>query len=252
LQLTIKSIHIMKSLRGLLFFTLLVFIIIPVKTDLAEAQRLGVGVTGGLTIRTHLNNFRYEAEDINIDFAPALSVGFNTGVIIRRPITESLRFQAEPSIIMLGAKYNDDFVLRGFEFESDSKTQLLYLQLPLLLQISTTPPERTVFGRQRSETTYHLTGGVYGGYLLDATFSGTNTGAPIGIQFQGAFSEDVKSQYKEYDGGVMLGGGLEHGSESKIGFEIRAFYSVIDSGNRPEWDFKPHNVGVTLGVYYIL
>jgi hypothetical protein len=242
----------MNSIRALLFFTFLIFMIMHVKTDRVEAQRLGIGVTGGLNVSTHLNNFRYQAEDIDIDFAPALSVGFNAGFIVRRPITESLRFQAEPSIIMLGAKYNDDFVLRGFDFESDSKTDLIYLQLPLLLQLSTTPPERTVFGRQRAETTFHLSGGIFGGYLLDAKFSGINSGAPIGIQFEGSFSEDVKPQYKEYDGGVMLGGGVEYGSDSKFGLEIRAFYSVIDSGNRPEWDFNPHNVGVTFGIYYIL
>jgi hypothetical protein len=241
----------MNSFRGLLFLTLIIFIIMPAKNDQAQAQRLGIGLNGGLNVSTHLNNFRYESEDINIDFAPALSVGFNAGVIFRRPITESLRFQTEPSIIMLGAKYSDSFELRGFDFESDSKTQLLYVQLPLLLQLSTTPPERIVYGRQRPETTYHLTGGVFGGYLLDAKFSGTNTGAPIGIEFQGAFAEDVKNQYKEYDAGVIFGGGLEHGNDSRIGIEARIMFSVIDTGNA-EFNFKPQNMAVSLSLYYML
>jgi hypothetical protein len=242
----------MNSLSGLLFSSLFCFLITPLLTDRAEGQRLGIGASGGLNVSTHLYNFRYQAEDIRINFRPEVSAGYNFGLIVRRPITGSLRLQAEPSIIMLGAKYNDDFVLRGFDFDSDSKTELLYVQLPLLIQLTTTPPERTVFGRQLAETTYHLSGGFFGGYLLDARFSGTNTGAPIGIQFEGSFSEDVKPQYKEYDGGVMVGGGLEHGINTKIGIEFRAFYSVLDSGKRKEWNFRPHNIGATLSVYYIL
>jgi hypothetical protein len=218
----------------------------------AEGQRAGVGITAGINTTSHLENFRFVSGDIDLDFSPEFTIGFNAGLIYRQRLSQRFRLQAEPSIAMLGASYNDSFVLRGFDFQSESKTQLLYVQLPLLLQLTTVPPERTVFGRQRNETTYHLTGGIFGGYLLDAQFSGTNRGAPIGIEFEGAFSEDVRKQYNEYDAGVIFGGGLEHGYNSKIGIEARVLFSILDSGNTQEFQFNPRNIGFNISIYYII
>ncbi|MDZ7758402.1 outer membrane beta-barrel protein [Rhodohalobacter sp.] len=222
----------MKSIIYAAIFTIITTLFSVFTVNIAFGQGVQIGISAGANVSSHLKNFQFQEGDINLDFNPGTKMGLNGGLILRVPINKSLRFQAEPSIARIGAKYDDSFELRGFNFQSDSKTDLLYIQLPLLLQLSTTPPERTVYGRQRAETTYHLTGGFYGGYLLDATFSGTNSGAPIGIQFQGDFSEDVIDQYKTYDGGLILGGGLEHGAKSKIGLEVRAFFSITDSGNR--------------------
>lgn len=243
----------MNSLKKLLLSALLIIVAgyySPAST--LTAQNLGIGAKAGMNVTSHLNNFRFVSGDINLDFTPGVATGFTGGLILRRPISGKFRFQAEPSFSMMGAKYNDDFVLRGFNFDSDSRTKLYYVQLPLLLQFTTTPPERVVFGRERAVTTYHLTGGVFGGYLFDATFSGTNTGAPIGIAFEGAFSENVIDQYKEYDGGVIFGGGLEYGANNKIGLDIRVSYSVLDSGNFTEVNFKPQNIGLSIALYYIL
>jgi hypothetical protein len=166
-------------------------------------------------------------------------------------LIQGLRLQAEPSAIMLGANYNGTFELRGFEFESVSKTELFYLQLPLLLQLTSVPREETVFGRPRARTTYHFSGGVFGGYLLDARFSGTNTGAPIGIAFEGSFSNDVTSQFSDYDAGMILGGGLEHGAHSKIGLEGRVHFSVLDSNKSNQFNLVPNSLAVTMAVYYL-
>ncbi len=241
----------MHLLRFLLISSLVTLLLI-VTFKPAMGQRAGVGITAGISTTSHLENFRFISGDIDLDFSPGFTTGFNAGLIYRQGLSRRFRLQIEPSIAMLGASYDDSFVLRGFDFESDSKTQLLYIQLPLLLQLSTTPPERTIFGRQRNETTYHLTGGIFGGYLLDAQFSGTNRGAPIGIEFEGAFSEDVRRQYKEYDGGIIIGGGLEHGHNTKIGIEARIMFSVIDSGNAVDFSFAPRNMGISLAIYYLL
>ena len=243
----------MKSVIYTATFAILTVLFSFIITNKAVGQGVQIGVSAGANVSSHFKNFIFEDGDINLNFDSNPKFGLNGGFILRIPFNESVRFHAEPSIANIGAKYDDSFVLRGFDFQTDSKVDLLYIQLPLLLQISTVPPERTVYGRQRSETTYHLTGGFYGGYLLDATFSGTNRGAPIGIQFEGEFTEDILTQYKQYDGGLILGGGIEHGAKSKIGLEVRAFISLTDSGNRDSLEiFKPRNFGITFGVYYIL
>ena len=250
---TTNKIIYMKSVIYAASFAILTTLFTFITTNNAIGQGVQIGVSAGANVSSHLKNFLFEDGDINLDFNPNPKFGINGGLIVRVPINESLRFHAEPSIAMIGAKYDDSFELRGFNFQTDSKVDLLYLQLPLLVQLSTVPPERTVYGRQRAETTYHLTGGFYGGYLLDATFTGTNRGAPIGIQFEGEFTEDIDNQYKQYDGGLIVGGGIEHGSRSKIGLEVRAFFSITDSGNRDVLElFKPQNMGVTMAVYYLL
>ncbi len=222
-------------------------------TNNAKGQSVQIGLHAGSNVSSHLKNFKFVDGDIDLDFSPNPKFGFSAGYIVRLPVSNAVRFHLEPTITRIGANYDDSFELRGFDFETDSQVDLLYIQLPLLFQLSTVPPERTVYGRQQRETTFHLTGGFYGGYLLDATFSGTNRGAPIGIDFEGEFSEEISTQYKKFDGGVIFGGGIEYGERSKLGLEVRAFFSVTDSGNRSVLDsFKPHNMGLTFGVYYLL
>lgn len=216
-----------------------------------NAQSVDYGISSGINISSHINNFQYSSGDINLELEPKISIGYQGGVIVRKNVTRSFRIQAEPSVIMLGASYQEPFTLRGFELQTDSKTELIYLQLPFLFQLSSVPPEENVFGRKKPRTTFHLTGGVYGGYLLDAQFSGTNTGAPIGITFEGDFSNNVTPQYAEYNGGVIFGGGFEHGINNKIGFETRAQLAVIDSENTKEQSFTPQNIAITFAVYLL-
>jgi hypothetical protein len=243
----------MSNVIRILFTILLAFtLLLSIATTEAKSQNLGIGITGGVNTSTHLHNFRFEIDDISLDLSPGLSSGYNAGIIIRQGIHRNLRFQAEPGIAFLGAKYDDSFTLRGFNFQTDSETDLLYVQLPLLLQLTTAPSETTIYGRQWAETTYHFTGGIFGGYLLDGTFSGTNTGAPIGIEFQGEFSNNITDQYTFYDAGVILGGGLEHGYNTKFGLEARLMFSVVNSGDAPQINFRTQNIAATLSFYFLL
>jgi hypothetical protein len=239
-------------IRILFTIPLAIVFLLPITTQEANSQNLGIGVTGGVNTSTHLHNFRFAIDDIFLDLSPGVSTGYNAGVIIRQGLTRNLRFQAEPGIAFLGAKYDDSFTLRGFDFQTDSETELLYVQLPLLIQLTTTPPERTIYGRHWAVTTYHLTSGIFGGYLLDGTFTGTNTGAPIGIEFQGDFSNNITNQYTFYDAGVILGGGLEHGYNTKFGLEARILFSVLNTGDAPQINFRTQNMAATLSFYFLL
>lgn len=225
-------------------------------TDVTFAQQkqptdLSFGIIAGIGSSTHLNNFRFVSGDIDLDFTPNFTTSFNAGFIVRQKLTDRLRIQAEPSLTRFGASYSEGFELRGFNFQTDSRTELLYAQIPLLLQITTVPPDVTVYGRHRPRTTYHITTGVYGGYLLDAQFSGENTGAPIGIEFSGTFSNDILDQYSDYDLGTLLGVGFEHGYGTKIGFEGRVHFSFIDSGNADNFTFKPQNLALSIAGYFV-
>lgn len=210
------------------------------------------GITGGIGASSHVNNFRFLSDDISLDFSPGAAFSYHIGGIYRTSLGENVRLQLEPGFFKMGAKYEQPFQLRGFQFQTESRTDLNYVQLPVLFQLTTTPPDRVIFGRPRSETTYHVSGGFFGSYLLNATFSGTNSGAPIGIEFQGQFTNDVRDQYNDFDGGLIIGAGLEHGTPNqKVGFEFRFIYSALSSGNLPDANFNPHNLAGTAMVYIL-
>ncbi len=242
----------MTCYRILSISVVLLFFIFTADVKPLKAQNIHWGFTGGMTISSHLNDYLFVEDDIDLQLSPNVAIGYNVGAIARTNISRIVRFQVEPSLILLGAKYDDSFVLRGNEFETDSRTELLYAQLPLVMQFSTAPSQQTVYGRKKAKTTFHFSTGVFGGYLLDAQFQGTNTGAPIGIEFEGDFSNDITAHYKEYDAGALLGFGFEHGQYSKLGFETRAQFSVIDSGNSDDLpSFEPQNMALTLSLYFL-
>lgn len=243
----------MHNIRTLPILAIVTFFIASGIFNSTKAQSIDWGITGGMSVSSHLNNFWHIEDDIRLQLKPDVATGYNIGLITRTQLSRILRLQTEPSLIMLGAKYDDTFTLRGTEFRTDSRTKLTYIQLPLLLQLTTVPKEQTIYGRKRSQTTFHLSGGLYGAYLLDAQFEGTNTGAPIGIEFEGDFSSDILAQYSEYDAGAVFGLGFEHGYYRKLGFETRALLSVIDSGDDPNKPFFKHrNMAVTFAVYFLM
>ena len=104
-----------------IFTTLFSFII----TNNAVGQGVQIGVSAGANVSSHLKNFIFEDGDINLNFDSNPKFGFNGGFILRFPINESFRFHAEPSIANIGAKYDDSFVLHGFDFQTNSKVHLL-------------------------------------------------------------------------------------------------------------------------------
>lgn len=216
-----------------------------------NAQNVGIGIKAGFNKSMQLNNFKFSSSELTLDLDPAFTTGFNLGLIYRNRIARNFRIQAEPTFLRIGARYKESFTFRGFEFQTDSETKLSYIQLPLVLNLTTTPPDLAEFPRPWEETTYHLSTGFYGSYLLDAIFSGINSGTPLGVDFEQEFSNDVTSQFNEYDAGLILGGGLEHGLHNKIGVETVLMVGLLNSKNETATEIKPNNLSISFSVYYI-
>lgn len=221
-------------------------------SNFLQAQDTGLGLKAGLNFSSPLNNFEFTSVDLELQLDPSFSTGYHLGFIYRNRFAKNFRFQAEPAFLKIGAKYNETFTFRGFEFQNDSESRLLYLHLPLLLELTTTPPDLEEFPKPWEETTYHLTFGLYGSYLLDARFYGINSGSPIGVDFEEEFSNDVTSRHNRYDAGIVLGGGLEYGYQNKIGIESRLTLGLIDTQNKERMKFKPDNLFISVAIYYIL
>jgi len=225
----------------------------PVFDFLTEDIEYGINL--GTNVSSHINSLRFYTGNTVLDISPRTSLGLSGGFILRKSLNESIRFQAEPTFIGLGAKYNDNFQYREFNYEVDGKTNLIYFHLPLLFQWSTTPSSRqemTIYGRKQAETTYHFTGGLFWGYLLGATFSGSHDGPPEPIQLGRNFSENMSDHFYGNDGGLIVGGGFERGLDTKFGMELRAFSSLFDTGKT--WsglNFDPKHLGVSV-VFYVV
>lgn len=220
-----------------------------------KAQDLGIGVRIGGGTSSHINEFKFLVNRDQIKLSPSFTENFDASLIYRKILSDNFRIQFEPGIIRMGAGYDEvleneaDF--GNFEIRTDSKTKIWYGYMPVLLQLTTTPADRLEFPKPWAITTYHATFGFYGSYLIDATFEGTNSGAPLGVPFQGDFSEDVTDQYRDIGAGLIIGGGLEHGLNNKFGIEARAIFGALSAGDSEDLNFNPLNLAITFNMYYL-
>lgn len=216
------------------------------------AQDVGLGFKASLNINTQLNNFQFTSGDLALDLSPSVTSGYQLGLIYRNRIRPNIRLQTEPSFSKIGAQYNESFIFRGFNFETDSEIKLYYIDLPLLIEFTTTPPDLQEFPKPWEETTYHLSFGLYGSYLLDATFTGVNSGNPIGIDFEEEFSNDVTSEFNPLDAGIIVGGGFEYGYLNKIGVQTRLTFGLLNPTSNNQIELKAGNVALSFTLYYLL
>jgi len=217
----------------------------------AFAQETGIGLKAGTNISTQLNNFQFTTGDLQINLDPSFTFGYHLGLIYRQRIARNFRIQAEPTFLNIGASYKDSFTFRGFDFQTDSETRLSYIQLPLMLEWTTTPPDLKEVPIPWEITTYHASIGLYSSYLVDAIFVGSNSGSPIGVDFDEEFSNDVTDQLNYFDAGFIIGGGLEYGHKDKMGIEARVMLGMFNSGNIRVNEFKPDNLSISIAAYYM-
>lgn len=233
------------NIRG--SFALVVTLLIFGMGSRAEAQPIELGISAGINLSTHTDKYLYSG---GAAFTPNQAVGYQLGIMARRDLSELFRLQIEPSIIKLGARYQQSFSQQDTEMQTDSWTRLIYLQWPVLTQISLDSLEESLFGRSLQNTSLHFTGGLFWNYLLDARFVGTNyAGRSFEAIQQGKFSKDVKNNYSKYDTGIIVGVGMEY--DHRIGFDTRLQYTALQSYNGKPM-YKPKNVAVTFSLTYLI
>jgi hypothetical protein len=96
-----------------------------------------------------------------------------------------------------------------------------------------------------------LTGGLFGGYLIDAQFKGINYASETGESFsQNKFSEDVTESYSRYDAGFVFGIGVEY--DRTIGFDAKMQYTFIQTWPYEGQEIREKNMALMFSVTYLI
>lgn len=217
----------------------------------AAAQKAGLGVTGGGTLSTHTRAFSLDDSALQMDLEPEFRSGYHYGIVLRRILSDHFRLQLEPRFASIGADYDGIITFAGNDLMIDATSEVHYIQLPVLLQLTTTPPDRAKFPRPWPEFTFHFSAGAYAGYLVESAFSGTVRGTPLGVEFSDSFSNNSSDQFAQYDAGLVIGGGSEFGLNTKLGADLRLMYGLKNAADTSDVPLDLQNVIVSLSFYFI-
>ena len=219
----------------------------------ANAQRVGLGAAAGFNVTTHTQTFQFESSSaiLEMNLEPMYRSGYQYGAVLRRRLSRNFRIQLEPMFSSVGALYDGFFNFAGNKMQIDGISEIHYFHLPVLIQLTTTPPDLAEFPRPWPEFTFHLSAGGYAGYLIDAAFSGNVSGTPLGVEFSGSFANNTKSQFADYDAGLVIGAGSEFGLNTKLGIEMRLMYGFLNAVDSTDEDFQINHIVFSTSVYFL-
>ena len=216
--------------------------------DQVEGQNYGFGVKAGFSAVTQTGNFIFSDGNVNLNLSSGIMAGYSVGFFTRLMLNERYMLVAELNLVRFGASYDDSFQFQNQEISTISKTAIRYIQIPVLIEWHTKAPDLGPYRYQRPFLSFFGSSGFYGGYRLDAVFSGKNSAEFLGVDFETEFSNNVTDTFKAFDAGLILGGGIEYGLKRKYGFETRLVMGLLDVGkNAPA-----RNIGVIFGLYFLM
>jgi hypothetical protein len=150
-----------------------------------------------------------------------MKAGFNVGGFVKVGLTESLSLQPELVFSAQGAKVK--YAEEGISY--DVKTNLSYVNVPVLLQYNT------------SSGFFAETGPQFG-FLLSAKAKAEGN------------KEDIKDSFKSLDLGWSFGAGFL--TPYNVGINARYNLGLGNIADNADGDFKVRNSVIQVGVFYVL
>lgn len=213
-----------------------------------HAQQYGFGIKTQAAVMTQTGNFKFNEGAVSLDLSSGFISGYSVGFFSRLTLDDSWKLVTELNFSRYGASYDGSFEFQNQVIFTESTTGIRYFQIPVLLEWHTLAPDLGPYRYQRPYWSWHAKGGIYGGYRIDAVFSGNNSAEILGVNFASEFSNDVTDSFKAFDAGITLGGAVEYGLRRKYGFETRFVMGLYDVGNNN----TTRNIGLLFGFYYLL
>ena len=212
------------------------------------AQDYSFGVKIGFSVVTQTGNFAYADGEVDLELESGFMAGYSFGVVSRLTLGSNWNLLTELNYSRFGASYDDSFQFQNQQIFAVGKTRINYIQVPVMVDWQTGPPDLGPYRYQRPYISWHARGGLYGGYRVNARFSGTNTAQILGVDFESEFSNDVTDTFQAFDFGLTAGGAVEYGLRQKFGFETRLVLGMLNAGT----NMDSRNMGLVFGFYWMI
>jgi len=194
----------------------------------AYSQKLDIGLKGGMSFSTLEGSFTFQREDVAISLDPKTVSRYNLGGVLRYNVTSYFSVQTELLFTPRGAQFDEDILVRGQPFRLSGDVNLSYIEIPLLLRISTLRPDRGRFFYPRPGLSVNGYTGVAAGYKTRAKFRGDISGDLFGVPFEESFGNSLWNRFDTLDYMLIVGGGIEYGLKTRIILEIRYAFGLTD------------------------
>ena len=230
-------------------FTIVIYFIFSSPT---LTNPLNFGFKGSINASYFQGDYIYSGEDITLDPEPKLSTRFSAGGFVRYNFTNVISIQPEILYTTRGVRFRDTIEFRNQALDLNGDLTLTYIELPVLLRISTILPDRGPTFVEEPGFTYNAYTGASFAYKTNATFSGRLTGEIFEVDFNERFNNRVWDQFSDTDVSFIIGAGFEYGIKYRFTFDIRYVLSITDIGNDPQFpeDIRNGMVSVFIGAVF--
>jgi len=214
-----------------------------------SAQTLEFGIKSGInTSYFQGDQYSFIAEDVQLSLDPKIAIRFTGGAIARINFTPAFAMQTEILYTTKGGRFNEEIDVRGQELNVEGGITLGYMEVPLLLRISTTRPDHGPLFYPKPGMTFNVYAGGVAAYRTRSTFSGEITGDLFGLPFDEEFKNNVWYQFNDIDFGIVVGTGFEYGADDTMKYLVDVRYTIglADIGNDPQTDISLRNTSISL------
>ena len=218
----------------------------------AYSQKVDLGLKGGVNFSSLNGKFSFQQEDVSLNLNPKNVTRYTFGGVLRYTITPHFSLQTEVLFTPRGAQFIEDIVVRGQPFRLTGDVNLSYIEVPLLLRLSTVRTGRGQFFYPRPGFTVNGYVGGAAGYKTRATFRGELDGDLFGVPFEESFGNSLWNRTNTLDYVLVLGGGVEYGLNTRILLDIRYVYGLTDiNAERQVYDpIKNRMLSVLIGFMF--
>ena len=239
-------------MKQLHYFIIVCTLFLFLTQNFLNAQSFNFGFKGSINGSYFHGDYLYTGEVISLDPEPKLSGRFSVGGLVRYNFTEVTSIQSEILYSTRGVRFNENIEFRDQILRLNGDLTLSYIEVPVLLRLTTSLPDRgPTFVQEPGFTFNAYTGGSFG-YKTNAKLTGRLTGEIRGDDFRERFANRVWNQFSDTDFSFILGAGFEYGIKYRFTFDIRYALSITDIGNNSQFpeDIRNGMVSVFIGAVF--
>jgi hypothetical protein len=200
-----------------------------------HAQSFNFGFKGSYNVTYFHGDYIYTGDQVTLGLKQKLANRFSGGILLRYNVTSVFSIQSEVLYTTRGISFKENIDIGNLPLKLSGNLTLTYIEIPLLLRINTTLPDRGPTLVQEPGFTFNTYAGGSFGYKMNAKISGRLSGDIYGSDYNERFENVVSNQFTDTDVSFIIGAGFEYGIKYRFTFDLRYIISLIDIGNDPQF-----------------